>query len=94
MGEASTRSGAPFNSQSVARRVLWFPPLQQALHILPMFFLTQLIMVLVRLVAGAEFPGWAYFLSSFTSAALWIPLHFLLLLPQYRPVDRDDNRPI
>lgn len=79
---------------SIARRVLWFPPLQQALHVLPMFFLTQLIMVLVRLVAGAEFPGWEYFVSSFTSAALWIPLHFVLLLPQYRPVDRDDNRPI
>jgi len=50
--------------------------------------------VLVRLVAGAEFPGWTYFLSSFTGAALWIPMHFLLLLPQFRPVDRDDNRPI
>ena len=79
---------------AVARRVLWFPPLQQALHILPLLFLTQLIMVAVRVVAGAEFPGWWYFLSSFTGAALWLPMHFVLLLPQYRPVDRDDNRPI
>jgi len=48
----------------------------------------------VRLLAGAEFPGWSYFLSSFSGAALWTPLSLLLLLPQYQPVERDDNRPI
>jgi rod shape-determining protein MreD len=79
---------------SVGRRVLWFPPAQQALHVLPLLLLTQVLMVVVRLVAGAEFPGWWYFLSSFSSAVLWVPLNFVLLLPQYRPVDRDDNRPI
>ncbi len=81
-------------ANGLARRVMWFPPLQQALHLLPVLLLTQLLMVLVRLVAGAEFPGWSYFLSSVSSALLWTPLSFLLLLPQYQPVDRDDNRPI
>ncbi|MBW7862738.1 MAG: rod shape-determining protein MreD, partial [Rhodocyclaceae bacterium] len=42
---------------SVSRRVLWFPVLQQALHVLPMLLLTQGIMVVVRLVGGGEFPG-------------------------------------
>ncbi|HJV24228.1 MAG TPA: rod shape-determining protein MreD [Aromatoleum sp.] len=79
---------------SVSRRVLWFPPPQQALHVLPMLLVAQVIMVLVRLLAGAEFPGWWYFLSSFTSIVLWVPLNFLLLLPQYQPVERDENRPI
>ncbi|NMG28006.1 rod shape-determining protein MreD [Aromatoleum evansii] len=79
---------------SVSRRVLWFGPTQQALQMFPLLLLTQVIMVTVRLVAGAEFPGWWYFLSSLTSAALWVPLNYLLLLPQYQPVDRDDNRPI
>ncbi len=78
----------------MARRVLWFPPWQQALHVLPMLLATQCLMVVVRLLAGAEFPGWWYFLSSLTGALLWAPLSFLLLLPQYQPVDRDDNRPI
>ncbi|MBW7862379.1 MAG: rod shape-determining protein MreD, partial [Rhodocyclaceae bacterium] len=55
---------------------------------------TQGIMVVVRLVGGGEFPGWWYFLSSFSGALLWLPLSVLLLLPQYRPVDRDENRPI
>lgn len=79
---------------SFSRRVLWFPGLQQALHVLPLLLLAQFIMVVVRLVGGAEFPGWWYFMSSLTGMVLWIPLSFLLLLPQYQPVERDDNRPI
>jgi len=48
----------------------------------------------VRMLAGAEFPGWWYFTGSFTAVLLWVPLHFVLLFPQFRPVERDDNRPI
>ena len=81
-------------ANSLARRVLWFPAWQQALHVLPLLLLSQVLMVLVRLLAGAEFPGWSYFLSSFSSALLWMPLPLLLLLPQLQPVERDDNRPI
>ncbi len=51
-------------------------------------------MVVVRLMAGAEFPGWWMFFGSFVAALLWIPLHYVLLLPQYQPVERDENRPI
>ncbi len=81
-------------AMSVSRRVLWFRVPQQALHILPLLLLTQVIMVVVRVIGGAEFPGPWYFLSSFTGTLLWIPLSFLLLLPQYQPVERDENRPI
>lgn len=81
-------------ANGLARRLMWFPALQQALHVLPMLLVAQLLMVIVRLIAGAEFPGWWYFLSSFTSVLLWLPLTYLLLLPQYQPVERDDNRPI
>ena len=81
-------------ANSAARRVLWFSLPLQALHLLPLFLLAQALMLVVRLLAGAEFPGWSYFLSSFSSAMLWTPLSLLLMLPQYRPVDRDDNRPI
>lgn len=78
----------------LSRRVLWFPLALQALHVLPLLLGTQLIMLLVRLVTGAEFPGLTYFLSSFVAILLWHPLSYALLLPQYRPVERDDNRPI
>lgn len=83
-----------FAAGGLSRRILWFPLAQQALHVLPMLFVAQLIMVVARLMGGAEFPGLLYFLSSFVAAALWHPLTYLLLLPQYRPVERDDNRPI
>ncbi|AVR87090.1 rod shape-determining protein MreD [Thauera aromatica] len=83
-----------YSANRLARRVLWFPPWQQAVHVLPLLLLSQALMMGVRLLAGAEFPGWSYFLSSFSAAVLWTPLSFLLLLPQYQPVERDDNRPI
>ena len=83
-----------FLASGLSRRILWFPLGQQALHVLPMLLGSQLIMLLVRLVVGGEFPGVWWLLSSFVAAALWHPLTYLLLLPQFRPVERDDNRPI
>ena len=83
-----------FAAGGLSRRILWFPLGQQALHILPLLLATQVVMVVARLVGGAEFPGWGYFLGSFTGALLWFPLTFVLLLPQYQPLEKDENRPI
>jgi rod shape-determining protein MreD len=83
-----------FAAGGLSRRILWFPLGQQALQIWPMLLGTQVVMVLVRMATGAEFPGVLYFLSSFVAVLLWHPLNYVLLLPQYRPVERDDNRPI
>jgi rod shape-determining protein MreD len=83
-----------YAANELSRRVLWFTPVEQALHVLPLLFMCQVVMVVVRLMAGAEFPGWWMFFGSFVSALLWIPLHYVLLLPQLQPVERDDNRPI
>jgi rod shape-determining protein MreD len=68
--------------------------MQQALHILPLLLATQAVMVGARLLGGADFPGWSYFLGSLSATLLWYPLNFLLLLPQYQPVEKDENRPI
>jgi rod shape-determining protein MreD len=43
---------------------------------------------------GIELPGLSYFFGPFVGMLLWLPLTFILLLPQYQPVDRDANRPI
>ena len=83
-----------YAANELSRRVLWFTPVEQALHVLPLLFMSQVVMVLVRLMAGAEFPGWWMFFGAFVAALLWIPLHYVLLLPQYQPVSRDENRPI
>jgi rod shape-determining protein MreD len=83
-----------FGAGVLSRRILWFPLLQQALHVLPMLVGTQLIMLLIRLALGGIFPDLSWFLGGFIGAALWYPLTYLLLLPQYRPVERDETRPI
>lgn len=83
-----------FLASSLSRRILWFPLFQQALHVLPMLLVMQAVMVVVRLLGGAEFPGWSYFLSSFIATLLWLPLTYLLLVPQFRPAEKDENRPI
>ena len=87
-------SALAFLGLQVHRRLLWFALPTQALHVLPLLFMSQVVMVLVRLMAGAEFPGWWMFFGAFVAALLWIPLHYVLLLPQYQPVSRDENRPI
>ena len=83
-----------FAGCGLSRRILWFPLLLQAAHVLPMLLTGQVVMLLARMIGGAEFPGLLWFAASFVAAALWHPLTYLLLLPQYRPIERDDNRPI
>lgn len=79
---------------AISRRVQWFPPAAQALQMVPLFLMTQVVMLAVRLLAGAEFPGWEYFFSTFSTSLLWFPIHYILLLPQMQPIDRDENRPL
>ncbi|MDR2014062.1 MAG: rod shape-determining protein MreD [Azoarcus sp.] len=83
-----------FIANGLARRIMWFPSLLQALHVLPMLLVAQALMASVRVFVGEDFPEWEFFLSSLVSAALWLPLTYLLLLPQFQPIDRDENRPI
>ena len=39
-------------------------------------------------------PGLGLFRRPLIATVLWIPATFVLLLPQFQPVERDDNRPI
>ena len=78
----------------IHRRVLWFPVSRQALHILPLMLFTQVVQLVVRAVISNKFPHWYFFVESFVSAALWPVATWLLLAPQRRAIDRDDNRPI
>lgn len=79
---------------SLSRRLLWFPLFQQALQVLPLLLLAQFVQFLMRLAVGADFPGWGFFIGPFVASALWIPATFVLLLPQYRPVEQNPDRPI
>lgn len=78
----------------IHRRMLWFRPITQALHVLPLLLLMQVVQMLIQALVSGKFPGWYYFSSSLVSAALWPLVTWMLLAPQRRAVDRDETRPI
>jgi len=68
------------------RRVQMFSGTPQVVHVLLLLLMNDLIVLAIRKVAGADFPGLQYFLGSFVAAALWLPLGALLkLLLRPRP---------
>lgn len=83
-----------YGASTISRRILWFPLLQQALHILPLLLLAKFAQAGIRVLTGANFPDFDYFIGPLIATALWIPITYLLLLPQYRPVEQDPHRPI
>jgi rod shape-determining protein MreD len=73
-----------FLSVWLSRRILWFGPGLQALHVLVMLLLTQGVSLLVRVAAGTAFPGWPIIVGPVIGAMLWPVVTWLLLLPQRR----------
>ena len=83
-----------FAAISLSRRILWFPWLLQAMHVAILLVGARVVEVLVRLVAGAQFPGWMLLVGPLIGALLWPVLSFILLAPQRRAVEIDETRPI
>jgi len=83
-----------FASITLSRRILWFPLWSQALHVAALLLFAQAVAALVRIAAGAEFPGWSIAVGPLIGAALWPLVTTLLLMPQRRPVEIDENRAI
>jgi rod shape-determining protein MreD len=83
-----------FAAISLSRRVLWFPLWGQALHVAALLLFAQGISALVRLAAGADFPGWSVVVGPLIGAALWPVVSVVLLLRQRMPVDVDETRAI
>jgi rod shape-determining protein MreD len=83
-----------FFAITIHRRLLWYPVLSQALQVLPLFALSQLIEVVTRLIGGGVFPGWSVLASPAIEAALWPLATALLLAPQRRTPEPDENRPL
>jgi rod shape-determining protein MreD len=79
---------------TIHRRVLWFSPWIQAVHLLPLLLAAQAVTVAVRMTVGGGFPGLMYFSESLMTAALWPIVQFILLAPQQMPENRDNDRPI
>jgi rod shape-determining protein MreD len=83
-----------FGAIAVHRRILWFPPWQQAAHVLILMLASHLLMLLVRMAAGGPYPGLAYFVGPVVAAALWPLATYVLLMPQRRRRDSDEPRSI
>lgn len=79
---------------TIHRRLLWFTVPSQAVQILPLFFAAHAVSLLVRMVAGGMFPGWQMLLAPVFEALLWPIVTWLLLAPQRRAPDPDQNRPL
>ena len=83
-----------FLAITIHRRLLWFGVAEQTLQIFPLFFGAHAVALLVRLLAGDMFPGWWLLLAPVFEALLWPVATLLLLAPQRRAPDPDENRPL
>jgi len=83
-----------FFAVTIHRRLLWFTVPSQAMQILPLFVGAQAVSMLVRVIAGGMFPGWSLILAPVFQALLWPVATWVLLAPQRRAPDPDENRPL
>ena len=79
---------------TIHRRLLWFTVPSQAVQILPLFLAAHAVSFLVRMLAGGMLPGWELALAPIFESILWPVVTLLLLAPQRRPPDPDQNRPL
>ncbi len=83
-----------FLAITLSRRILWFGMPQQALHVAALLVFCEAVAIVIRLAAGASFPGWAVVVGPLLGALLWPVVTALLLIPQQRALEVDETRPI
>ena len=83
-----------FFAITIHRRLRWFTVPSQAVQILPLFLAAHAVSFIVRMIAGGMLPGWELLLAPVFESLLWPLATLLLLAPQRRAPDRDENRPL
>ena len=83
-----------FFATMIHRRLLWFSVPSQALQVLPLFAAAHGVELIIRLMGGGTFPGWIVLLAPLTESILWPVVSVLLLVPQRRAPNPDENRPL
>ena len=79
---------------TIHRRLLWFTVPSQAVQVLPLFLSAHAIELAIRMLAGGAFPGPTVVLAPVIESVLWPVVSVLLLAPQRRAPDPDENRPL
>jgi rod shape-determining protein MreD len=73
------------------RRVLRFPLWQQAVQVAVLLLLCSALVLLIRVVGGANLPRWTYAVPPLVGALLWPALSVVLQWPQ-RPARSPSER--
>ena len=87
-------SALSFFAITIHRRLLWFSVPSQAVQVLPLFVAAHAIELALRMVAGGVFPGLNLLLAPAIESLLWPVISVILLAPQRRAPDPDENRPL
>ncbi|MDW5440951.1 rod shape-determining protein MreD [Polaromonas sp. SM01] len=83
-----------FCATMIHRRLLWFTVPSQALQVLPLFAAAHGVEIIIRMIGGGIFPGWTLLLAPVGEALLWPMVSVMLLAPQRRAPNPDQNRPL
>ncbi len=83
-----------FFAITIHRRLLWFTVPSQAVQVLPLFAAAHVIELAIRMIAGGVFPGASVLLAPVIESLLWPLVSVVLLAPQRRAPDPDENRPL
>ena len=83
-----------FFAITIHRRLLWFSVPSQAVQVLPLFATAHAIEMAIRLLAGGAFPGFMILFAPALESVLWPVVSVVLLAPQRRAPDPDENRPL
>lgn len=83
-----------FLAFAMHRRLFWFAVSAQALQILPVLAIMHAVSLGARMMVGAVYPGYLLLLAPILESLLWPVISVILLLPQRRAPDPDENRPL
>jgi len=76
------------------RRLRWFSVTEQAVQVFPLFALAHSVEWAVTFLALGSSGNWWTLLSPVAEALLWPLVSVLLVAPQRRAPDPDENRPL
>lgn len=83
-----------YSAISMHRRLLWFSVWGQAAHVLVLFLVAQVVGAGLRGLMGGAQPHPSFLLAPVFTALLWPIASAVLMAPQRRPLDPDENRPL
>lgn len=83
-----------FLAFSIHRRLFWFTLPSQALQVFPLLAAAHAVALGVRMMVGGAFPGFLMVFAPAIESLLWPVVTLVLLAPQRRAPDPDENRPL